>query len=226
MTGAGGGDPNSHGSPHVAYWKTCETLKRVCVCVYIYVEYIWTEDRFCLFSIFPMESQSIYILGVIRPTSKGEAELSTRRALSAFQGCFPQLFYGTLSQSRAGDLYVGKRPPNAKHSLSLRRVFSRLLQFARGFLRYRLLVVGGAFPGPQVCILPRDPSDLSKFSNSSNSFQRPVSWLGERDSGTCLEPIENPGLRPHPRPVTPGSSCTLTFGNLWLTVSPRKVVGA
>lgn len=123
------------------------------------------------------------VFGVIRPTSKGEADLSTRRALSAFQGCFPQLFYGTLSQSRAGDLYVGKRPPNAKHSPSLRRVFSRLLQFARGFLSYCLLVVGGAFPGPQVCILPRDPSGLSKvfqlvqfISKTSFLVRRKGSW--------------------------------------------------
>lgn len=121
------------------------------------------------------------VLGVIRPTSKGEAELSTRRALSAFQGCFPQLFYGTLSQSRAGDLYVGKRPLNAKHSPSLRRVFSRLLQFARGLLSYCLLVLGSAFPGPQVCFLPRDPSGLSKFSNSSNSFISKTSFLVRRE---------------------------------------------
>lgn len=78
--------------------------------------------------------------------------MSTHRALSALQGRFPRLFYGTLSQSRLGDLYVGKRPPNAKHSPSLKRVFSRLLQCARGFLSYCLLVVHRAFPDPQVWV--------------------------------------------------------------------------
>lgn len=63
-------------------------------------------------------------------------------------------FHGSsmgLSQSRVGDLCVGKRPPNAEHSPSLRRVFSSLLPFARGFLNCCLLVVRGAIPGPQVC---------------------------------------------------------------------------
>lgn len=78
--------------------------------------------------------------------------MSTHSALSALQGRFPRLFYGTLSQSRLGDLYVGKRPPNAKHSPSLKRVFSRLLQCARGFLSYCLLVVHRAFPDPQVWV--------------------------------------------------------------------------
>lgn len=86
------------------------------------------------------------------------------RALSALQGCFPWLFYGTLSQSRVGDFYVGKRPPNAKHSPSLKRVFSGLLQCSRGFLSYCFLVVHRAFPGPQVCVF------CSKASLASKSF--------------------------------------------------------
>lgn len=89
-------------------------------------------------------------LRVVRLIYKRGAELSTHRALSALQGCFPRLFYGTFGQSRLGDLYVGKRPSNAKHSPSLKRVFSRLLHCTRGFLSYFFLVAYRAAPDPQV----------------------------------------------------------------------------
>lgn len=118
---AGGGDPGDHESAPspaaAADRKTvpslCETFNStLCVCVYIY-------------------------LGSFDSFIKDEPSCQ-HRALSALQGCFPWLFYGTLSQSRVGDFYVGKRPPNAMHSPSLKRVFSRLLQCARGFLSYCL----------------------------------------------------------------------------------------
>lgn len=141
------------------------------------------------------------------------------RALSALQGCFPRLFCGTLSQSRVGDLYVGKRPPNAKHSPGLKRVFSRLLQCPRGFQSFCLLVVHRAFPGPQVC---GSTAPLASKSLLTCLVTLKDQFPGKERGilGHCLGgPLENPGSRPHPRPVSPGIS--LHF-DLWEPLAQEK----
>lgn len=141
---AGGGDPVDYGSAPssaaAADRKTvpplCETFNSgLCVCIF----------------------------GVVQLFYKGLAELSTQGVVNS-PGLLSVAFLWDSQSKPSWRFLVGKRPPNAKHSPSLKRVFSGLLQCVRGFLSYCLLVVHRAFPGPQVCVF------CPKASLASKSF--------------------------------------------------------